>query len=105
MAMNRVQFQKGLSISEFLKQSWRVEQCHAALLASRWPEGFVCPHCGETHHSTFIHDGRQHWQCRVCRYQTTVTAGTIFQATKLPLTRWFLAMHLLTQAKNNVAAL
>ena len=50
-------------------------------------------------------NGRQHWQCRVCRYQTTVTAGTIFQATKLPLTRWFLAMHLLTQAKNNVAAL
>ena len=42
---------------------------------------------------------------RVCRYQTTVAAGTIFQATKLPLTRWFLAMHLLTQAKNNVAAL
>ena len=105
MAMNRVQFQKGLSMSEFLKQYGRVEQCHAALLASRWPEGFVCPHCGETHHSTFIHDGRQHWQCQACRYQTTVTAGTIFQATKLPLTLWFLAMHLLTQAKNKVAAL
>ncbi|BBJ22596.1 hypothetical protein W01_05230 [Candidatus Nitrotoga sp. AM1P] len=99
MAMNRVQFQKGLSMSEFLKQYGRVEQCHAALLASRWPEGFVCPHCGETRHSTFIHDGRQHWQCQACRYQTTVTAGTIFQATKLPLTLWFLAMHLLTQAK------
>jgi len=56
-------------------------------------------------HSTFIHDGRQHWQCQACRYQTTVTAGTIFQATKLPLTLWFLAMYLLTQAKNNVAAL
>jgi hypothetical protein len=42
---------------------------------------------------------------RACRHQTTVTAGTIFEATKLPLTRWFLAMHLLTQAKNNVSAL
>ena len=40
-----------------------------------------------------------------CSYQTTVTAGTIFQATKLPLTLWFLAMYLQTQAKNNVAAL
>ena len=39
------------------------------------------------------------------REQTTVMCGTIFQATKLPLTRWFLAMHLLTQAKNNVSAL
>ncbi|WP_445083085.1 transposase [Candidatus Nitrotoga sp. BS] len=47
MAMNRVQFQKGLSISEFLKQYGRMEQCHAARLASRWPEGFVCPHCGD----------------------------------------------------------
>jgi transposase-like protein len=105
MAMNRVQFQKGLSMSEFLKQYGTAEQCHTALVASRWPEGFICPHCGETHHSSFVRDSRQHWQCQACRYQTTVTAGTIFQATKLPLTLWFLAMHLLTQAKNNVAAL
>jgi hypothetical protein len=40
-----------------------------------------------------------------CRHQTSATAGTIFEATKLPLTRWFLAMHLMTQAKNNVSAL
>ncbi len=105
MAMNRVQFQKGLSMVEFLKHYGTVEQCHAALVASRWPAGFVCPHCGETHHSTFVREGRQHWQRQACRYQTTVIAGTIFQATKLPLTLWFLAMHLLTQAKNNVAAL
>lgn len=105
MAMNRVQFQKGLSMAGFMKQYGTKERCHAALVASRWPSGFVCPHCGETHHSTFVHDGRQHWQCQACRYQTTIIAGTIFQATKLPLTLWFLAMHLLTQAKNNVVAL
>ena len=105
MAMNRVQFQRGLSMARFLKQYGAVEQCHAALVAARWPTGFVCSHCGETPHSTFVHAGRQHWQCQACRYQTTVIAGTIFQATKLTLTLWFLAMHLLTQAKNNVAAL
>ena len=105
MTMNRVQFQKGLSMAGFLKHYGTVELCHAALVVSRWPAGFVCPHCGETHHSTFVREGRQHWQCQACRYQTTVIAGTIFQATKLPLTLWFLAMHLLTQAKNNVAAL
>jgi transposase-like protein len=105
MAMNRVQFQKGLSMSEFLKQYGTAEKCHTALVASRWPDGFICPHCGETHHSSFVRDGRQHWQCQACQYQTTVIAGTIFQATKLPLTLWFLAMHLLTQAKNNVAAM
>lgn len=49
--------------------------------------------------------GRDYWQCHRCRHQTTVTAGTIFEATKLPLSRWFIAMHLMTQAKNNVSAL
>ena len=49
--------------------------------------------------------GPAFWQCSACREQTTATCGTIFQATKLPLTRWFLAMHLLTQSKNNVSAL
>lgn len=105
MAMNKVQFQKGLSMGEFMKRYGTSEQCHAALVASRWPTGFVCPACGETPHSTFIRDGRQHWQCQACRHQTTAIAGTIFQGTKLPLTLWFLAMHLLTQAKNSVAAL
>jgi transposase-like protein len=105
MGMNRVQFQKGLSMAVFMERYGTEERCHAALVASRWPNGFVCPRCGGTSHSTFIREGRQHWQCQACRHQATVTADTIFAATKLPLTRWFLAMHLLTQAKNNVSAL
>lgn len=105
MAINQVQFQRGLSMAEFLDKYGTEEQCHAALVASRWPEGFRCPACRDERHSTFVRQGRQHWQCHRCRTQATVTAGTIFQATKLPLTRWFLAMHLMTQAKNNVSAL
>lgn len=105
MAINQVQFQRGLSMAEFLDKYGTEEKCHVALVASRWPEGFHCPACRDERHSTFIRQGRQHWQCHRCRTQTTVTAGTIFQATKLPLTRWFLAMHLMTQAKNNVSAL
>jgi hypothetical protein len=49
--------------------------------------------------------GRLYWQCGGCQYQHSVTGGTVFEATKLPLTRWFLAMQLLTQAKNKVSAL
>jgi transposase-like protein len=71
----------------------------------RWPAGFVCPGCGETRHCTFLRKDLRYWQCASCRKQTTVLCGTIFEATKLPLTTWFLAMHLLTQAKNNVSAL
>jgi len=94
-----------VSMAEFLDQYGTQEKCHAALVASRWPQGFRCPCCGDDRHTTFIRQNRQYWQCFRCRYQTTVTAGTIFEATKLPLTRWFLAMHLITQAKNNVSAL
>ena len=70
-----------------------------------WPEGFRCPECGDERHSSFVRESRDCWQCHRCRHQTTVTAGTIFEATKFPLTRWFIAMHLMTQAKNNVSAL
>ena len=105
MGINTVQFQRGLPMAEFMQRYGTQEQCHAALVASRWPQGFVCPCCGATRHSTFEREGLRYWQCSACREQTTVTCGTIFQATKLPLTRWFLAMHLLTQAKNNVSAL
>lgn len=105
MAINQVQFQRGLPMAEFIARYGTEPQCHAALVASRWPNGFVCPECGGARHSTFERKGLRYWQCSACREQTTVTCGTVFQSTKLPLTRWFLAMHLLTQSKNNVSAL
>lgn len=105
MSINQVQFQKGLSMADFMERYGTQEKCHAALVASRWPAGFVCSHCASTRHCTFERKRLHYWQCSDCREQTTATCGTIFQATKLPLTRWFLAMHLLTQAKNNVSAL
>ncbi|EQD26554.1 IS1595 transposase [mine drainage metagenome] len=46
-----------------------------------------------------------YYQCRACRHQTTLTSGTVFEGSKLPLTTWFLAMHLLTGSKTNMAAL
>ena len=53
----------------------------------------------------FVRSARRYWQCGVCRQQCSVISGTIFESTKLALTRWFLAMHLLTQSKNNVSVL
>ena len=46
MPINRVQFQKGLSMAEFFERYGSEAQCHAALVALRWPDGFVCPDCG-----------------------------------------------------------
>ena len=105
MTMNRVQFQPGLSMSKFLDRYGSEDKCEAALVAARWPQGFACPDCGSGAHSTFLREARRYWQCGACRHQCSVISGTIFEATKLPLTRWFVAMHLLTQSKNNVSAL
>jgi transposase-like protein len=105
MAMNRIQFQRGLLMAEFVNRYGCEAQCEAELETMRWPDGFRCPDCGHEGHSVFNRDGLKYWQCRACHSQTSLKSGTVFQATKLPLTRWFLAMHLLTQSKNNVSAL
>ena len=105
MTMNRVQFQAGLSMAEFMDRYGSDDKCEAALIEARWPDGFACPACGCAQRSSFRRQGRLYFQCSACRHQCSVTSGTIFEATKLGLSRWFLAMHLLTQAKNNVAAL
>lgn len=97
-----IQFQKGLSLREFQESYGSEEQCVEALCAARWPKGFVCPGCGSTRHCRLT---RGLFQCQDCHRQTSPTAGTIFQDTKLPLTVWFLAMHLLTQGKHSVSAL
>ena len=49
--------------------------------------------------------GRFYFQCSSCRYQCSLVSGTVFESSKLALPKWFLAMHLMTQAKNNVSAL
>ena len=91
---------------EFVSRKYGSEdKCEASLIESRWPAGFVCPECDGKRSSSFRREGRLYFQCTACRHQCSVISGTIFAATKLPLSRWFLAMHLLTQSKNNVAAL
>ena len=103
MAKNKIQFQPGLSLPEFLSSYGTVEQCRRALFKWRWPEGFVCPNCGHTQHCQL--KCRQLFQCNKCHAQVSVTAGTIFASTKLPLTIWFLGIYLVTQSKVSVSAL
>ena len=102
---NRVQFQRGLSLAEFMERYGTEAKCEAALAEQRWPSGFVCPRCQDDRHSCFERGHQRLWQCHRCRYQVSITAGTIFENTKLPLTKWFLAMFFMTQSKNNISAL
>jgi ribosomal protein L37AE/L43A/transposase-like protein len=103
MARNRVQFQKGLSMAEFNARYGTEEKCHAALVMMRWPEGFVCPACGGRKHS--YARARRIFQCSACRLQTSAKSGTVFHKSKTPLSKWFLAMHLITSAKNDISGL
>ena len=103
MARNWVQFQKGLSVAEFNARYGTDDKCHSALVAMRWPDGFMCPNCAGRRHSYSA--ARRIFQCSACRAQTSVRAGTIFHKSRTPLVKWFLAMHLITSAKNDVASL
>ena len=76
--------------------------CCRYLFALRWPEGFVCPRC---HNRRGWSRSANLWLCAGCRFHTSVTAGTIFQDSKLPLTVWFRAMWQLTSQKNGMSAL
>ncbi len=103
MARNKVQFQKGLSEPEFDRQYGTEEQCWQAVVASRWPRGFVCPGCGGAKLSVVT--TRRLFQCSTCRLQTSAMAKTIFASTKLPLRTWFRAMYHLTQTKQGISSI
>lgn len=89
-------------LTEFEARFSTEAACREYLLRLRWPDGFCCPRCG----------GRKTWplrgvllQCSSCGYQSSVTAGTVFQDTRKPLTVWFRAMWWVTSQKNGASAL
>jgi transposase-like protein len=102
-AKNQVQFQAGMSLMGFLDRYGSEEQCREALAQARWPKGFRCPDCGESSHCHLKR--RNVHQCNRCKRQVSLTSGTVFAETKLPLRTWFLAIYLLTQHKNGISAL
>lgn len=105
MAMNKVQFQSGLSLPAFLKRYGSEAQCEQALQQARWPDGFVCPRCQATAATQFVRSGHRYWQCATCRRQTSLRSGTLMEQSKLPIRTWLLAMYLLGQSKTNLSAL
>lgn len=92
-------------MNEFIHRYGTEAKCYRALYKWRWPQGFCCPACAGRARSRFKRGEAIYYQCRACRHQTTLTAGTLFGAPKLPLRTWVLAIHLLTSTKTNLAAL
>ena len=90
------------TVMAFEKRFATEEACRQYLEQLRWPEGFRCPRCGC---ADAWQMGRGLWLCRGCRRQTSVTAGTVFDRSRLPLTLWFRAMWHVTNQKNGASAL
>ncbi len=94
---------KGLSEAAFRERFGTEEACRKALFEMRWREGLTCPACG---HKRFCQlKTRELFQCNGCKRQVRLTAGTVFQDTKLPLTTWFIAIYHLTQSKNGISSI
>jgi hypothetical protein len=102
---NNLQFQPGLSLSEYLRDYGTQAQCEATLEKACWPAGDLCPACQSGSHGIVWHGRVKTFQCNRCHTKGTLSAGTIFHATKLFLVKWLQAMCSLTQPKNNVSAL
>ena len=91
------------SIQQFQRQFTDEEACEQYLEACRWPDGFQCPRCG--HGRAYPLGGWRRRECAACRYQVSLTAGTVFHRTKMPLTVWFWAAYLMTTDKRGISAL
>ena len=92
-----------MTIQRFRRLFGEEERCWEHLTRLRWPKGFVCPRCGGGSRG-YMKAKRVH-ECRGCGYQGSVTAGTIFHKTRVPLSDWFWATYRLSQGKKGVSAL
>jgi transposase-like protein len=91
-----------MNLVKLIEQFGSDERCRAYLEALRWPEGVRCPNCGAksiSHIST-----RKQLDCNSCRTRFSVTSGTVFHDSHLPLWKWFLATYMITEAKKGVSA-
>jgi transposase-like protein len=91
-----------INLVELIDRFHSEDSCRARLEELRWPEGVECPRCNSK--SIARMEDRHQYQCRSCRYQFSVTAGTIFHDTHLPLWKWFLAVYLIVESKKGISA-
>jgi transposase-like protein len=89
------------SLGEFMSWFRTDADCLDYLEWLRWPDGFVCPHCSSPG-GWRLGDGR--FECASCSRRTSVTAGTIFDRTRTPLTVWFMACWMFATQKDGVSA-
>jgi len=91
-----------ITLLDWQKKYGTEKACAAALAQHRWPNGFMCPHCG--HQKAYYMAKRRVYECRQCCHQTYITAGTLFHSTNVPLVKWFWAIYLTASDKGGISA-
>ena len=89
------------TLERFQEKFGTEKQCLDYLTSLRWPEGYRCPRC---HHSAAWQISDRKYKCKNCHYQTTVTAGTLFQDSHIPLVDWLKAAWYLTSTEERKTA-
>jgi transposase-like protein len=93
---------EAIDLCELVERFPDDQKCRNYLEGLRWRKGVTCPKCQGTRISSILK--RDQYDCDSCRYQFSVTAGTIFHDTHLPLTKWFLAVYLICQSRKGMSA-
>jgi transposase-like protein len=93
-----------MNLPELIEQFRSEDKCREYLEDLRWPDGVRCPRCGNDSVSKI--EKRNQWECNEasCRYQFSVTAGTVFHDSHLPLWKWFLAIYLIGESRKGISA-
>jgi transposase-like protein len=93
-----------INLIEFYNKFANEQACRDYLEKARWGDTITCPKCGIVGESYKYTDGRL-FKCGACRKQFTVRVGTIFEDSKLPLQKWFLAIYLATSLKKGISSM
>lgn len=94
---------ESLGLKEFQRAFATEQACLDHLFKLRWPDGFRCPRCRHSHY--YYHRTRRLFQCVECKYQASVTAGTVFHKTRTPLVNWFWMIFVMARQKSGVSML
>ena len=97
-----MEFEYPETMQEFFERFPNDESCRQYLARIRWADGFRCASCGHEH---AWKKSRGTYRCATCRHDTSVTAGTVFGDSRIPLRLWFQALWLVVSQKNGVSAL
>ncbi len=91
-----------INLANLIERFHSEDKCRGYLEQLRWPNGIECPRCSSKSISNIIE--RTTYDCNDCRYQFSVTAGTIFHDSHLPLWKWFLTIYMMIESKKGISA-